>query len=56
MRTLWRDLFKTGEPIDMLFGLAQEIIYYMGAHWRRLVNTTEPSVYGGDAAYYVILR
>jgi len=21
-----------------------------GAHWRNLVNTTEPSMYGGDAA------
>jgi len=21
-----------------------------GAHWRHLVNTTEPSMYGGDAA------
>jgi len=21
---------------------------YMGAHWRHLVNTTEPSVCGGD--------
>jgi len=23
---------------------------YMGAHWRHLANTTEPSVCGGDAA------
>jgi len=22
----------------------------MGAHWRNLANTTEPSMYGGDAA------
>ena len=24
--------------------------FLWGAHWRRLVNTTEPSVCGGDAA------
>jgi len=23
---------------------------YMGSHWRHLANTTEQSVYGGDAA------
>jgi len=25
-------------------------VYYMGAHWRHLVNTMEPSMCGGDAA------
>jgi len=24
--------------------------YIWGAHWRHLANTTEPSMYGGDAA------
>jgi len=27
---------------------------YMGAHWRHLANTTEPSMCGGDAALYQI--
>jgi len=26
---------------------------YMGAHWRHLANTTEPSTSGGDAALYL---
>jgi len=25
-------------------------VLYMGAHWRHLANTTEPSMRGGDAA------
>jgi len=25
-------------------------MYYMGAHWRNLANTNEPSVCDGDAA------
>jgi len=31
-------------------GGAEGNMCYMGAHWRHLANTTEPSVLGGDAA------
>jgi len=29
-------------------------LYIWGAHWRHMANTTEPSMYGGDAALYQI--
>jgi len=39
------------------FGLLRDVVMatifgflHMGAHWRRLANTTEPSMCGGDAA------
>ena len=45
---------KTAEPIEMRLGCelwwAEGSMCYMGAHWRHLANTTEPSVLGGDAA------
>ena len=50
---------KTAEPIQMPFGLwtlvAEGSMCYMGAHWRHLANTTEPSVCGGDAALCQII-
>ena len=44
------------EPIEMLFGTwtwvgPQKDVLEWGAHWRRLANTTEPSMCGGDAAF-----
>jgi len=46
---------KTTEPIEMPFGLWTRVgrrkhVLHVRAHWRRLANTTEPSVCGGDAA------
>jgi len=42
---------------EVLRDVAMAIIFgflYMGAHWRYLKNTTEPSMCGGDAALYQI--
>jgi len=43
------------EPIDLLFGLwtrmGQSKDVHGDAHWRGLTNTTEPSVWGGYAAF-----
>jgi len=36
-------------------GLAEGSTCYMGAHWRNLANTTEPSVCSGDAALRQII-
>ena len=45
---------KTAELIEMPlgcgFGWVEESMCYMGAHWRHLANTIEPSLCGGDAA------
>jgi len=46
---------KTTVPIDMQFGMLSWVdpvnrVLYVGAHWRDLVNTTEPSMCCGDAA------
>jgi len=45
----------TAELIEMLFGIWTWVspgnhVLDGGEHWRHLVNTTEPSVCGGDAA------
>jgi len=43
---------KTAESIEMPFGCAWTLVgrrCYMGAHWRKLANTIEPFVCGGDA-------
>ena len=46
---------KTAEPIEMPFGLYTRVgpkhVLNEGAHWRRLANTSEPSMCGGDAAF-----
>jgi len=48
---------KTPEPIEMQFGLWTRVgsgkyaLGARGAHWHHLINTTEPSVCGGDAAF-----
>jgi len=43
------------EPIEMPFGIWTRVgprkrLLGMGAHWRHLANTIEPSMCGGDAA------
>ena len=46
---------KTAEPTEMPFGIWTRVgprkhVLGRGAHWGHLVNTTEPSMCGGDAA------
>ena len=36
--------------LDCGFGWVEESMCYMGAHWRHLANTIEPSLCGYDAA------
>jgi len=43
------------EPIEIPFGLRTRVgprkyVLRTGAHWRHMVNTTEPSMCDGDAA------
>jgi len=47
---------KTAEPIEISFGLwarivARKHVLDGGAHWRNLLNITEPSMCGGDAVF-----
>jgi len=47
---------KTAEPIEMPFGLWTRVglrkhVLDRGANWRHMSNTTEPSMYGGYAAF-----
>ena len=47
---------KTAEPIEMPFGMWTQVgprkhALVGGAHWRKLANTTEPLMWGGDAAF-----
>jgi len=47
---------KTSEPIEMQFviwtrGGPRKRVLDGGEHWRHLANTTEPSVFVGDAAF-----
>ena len=47
------ELCKLAKPVEIPFGLWTRVgrgIPCMGAHWRRLANTAEPSVCRGDAA------
>jgi len=51
---------KVTKPIEMPFALWTRLgrrkhMLYGRAHWRNLVNTTEPSVCGGDAASVKLL-
>ena len=41
---------KTAEPIEMLFGVWNQV-YYVGEQWRNLANSIEPSICGANAAY-----
>jgi len=55
--TLSRELCKTAEPIEMPFGVhgtqvgQSTHVLDEGGHCRHLANTTEPFMYGGDAAF-----
>jgi len=46
---------KIAEPIEMPFGLSTRVglrkRIRWGAHWRHLENTTEASIFRGDAAF-----
>jgi len=51
---------KTAEHIDMSFGLWTRVdpkkrALDGGTNWRNLANTTEPSMCGGDVAFFVQL-
>jgi len=51
---------KTVEPIEMPFGVLSEVspgnhVLGLGAHWRLLVNTIEPTMCGGDAVVCQII-
>ena len=50
---------KTAEPIEMPFGIWTRVgptkHVLMGAHWRNLANTIEPSMHSGDAVSYTHL-
>jgi len=41
--------------LDYGLGRAVGSMCYTGAHWCNLANTTEPSVYGGDATLLLLL-
>jgi len=48
---------KTAEPIEMPFGMwtpggPRKHALDGGAHWRHLANMIEPSLSGGDAAFF----
>jgi len=45
---------KTAEPIEMLLGMRNLMGPESIISWCYLVNTIEPSVLGGDAAFYQI--
>jgi len=55
--TLWRELCKNGWTDRYAVwgmnsgGPKEACVYRLGAHWRHLTNTIEPSVCGGDAAF-----
>jgi len=47
---------KTAEPIEIPFGIwtwvgPRKLVLDIGAHWRHMANTIEPSMCGGDAAF-----
>ena len=51
---------KTAETIEMPIGTLSRVgpgnhLPAGNAHWRHTANTTEPSVYGGDAALRLII-
>jgi len=51
---------KTAEPIEMPFGMWTRVgpikhVLDGDTYWSNLVNTTEPSTCGGDAAFFVKL-
>jgi len=51
---LCRELCKTAEPMDLSFGLwtQMELRKQAVAHWRHLANNIEPSMCGGDTAFW----